>query len=168
MKIDVRLANTEDASIIADVHAKSWSFAYNGIVPEEIIDRFNARWQMIWDKMLVNNVNSHYVVIIDGTVIGFLTIAVSRDDDIKDSFYEIIGLYLAPDYIGAGNGKQTMEWIKNEIKNRGYDKISLWVLEENDRARRFYEKSGFIVDGKYKPSGLADAREVRYICKCAW
>ena len=60
------------------------------------------------------------------------------------------------------------EKIKNEIKNRGYNKISHWVLEENDRARRFYEKSGFIVDGKYKPSGLADAREVRYICKCAW
>ena len=83
------------------------------------------------------------------------------------STYELCAfLYdFAPKYIGAGYGKQAMDWIKKEIKNRGYDKICLWVLEENNRARRFYEKSGFVCDGKIKSSGLADTQEVRYICK---
>ena len=121
---------------------------------------------MIWNKMLSNNINSHYVITLDDVIIGFLTISVARDNDLKDSFYELVGLYLNPEYVAKGYGKQAMDWIKKEIKSRGYEKISLWVLEENNRARRFYEKSGFVADGKIKPSGLADAREIRYIFKC--
>ncbi len=164
MNLNIRLATLEDAKYCADIHAKSWSFAYSDIVPKEIIDEHNARWPMIWNKMLANNNESHYVVILDSRIIGFLTIAVSRDDDLNKSFYEIIGLYLDPDFIGDGYGKQSMTWIKKEVKSRGYDKISLWVLEENSRARRFYEKSGFKADGKIKPSGLADTKEIRYFC----
>ena len=166
MGIIIRLAAFDDAKYCADIHAKSWSFAYNGIVPKSIIDTQNARWSMIWDKMLTNNTNSHYVIVFNSIIIGFLTIAVSRDADLKEHFYEIIGLYLDPVYIGVGYGKQAMDWIKKEIKSRGYEKISLWVLVENNRARNFYEKSGFVADGKIKPSGLADAREIRYIFKC--
>ncbi len=165
MKFDIRLATLDDAKYCADIHAQSWSFAYSDIVPKEIIDKHNSRWPMIWNKMLANNIDSHYVITLDDVIIGFLTIAVSRDEDLKESFFEIIGLYFAPEYIGAGYGKQAMDWIKKEIKSRGYDKISLWVLEENNRARRFYEKSGFVSDGKIKSSGLADTQEVRYICK---
>lgn len=163
MKINISLAKLDDAKYCADIHAESWTFAYSNIVPKDIIDQHNARWPMVWRKMLVNNVDSHYVIVLDSKIIGFLTIAVSRDSDLKDIFYEIIGLYFDPEYIGLGYGKQAMDWVKKEIKSRGYDNISLWVLKENNRARKFYEKSGFKPDGKVKPSGLADAQEVRYI-----
>ena len=115
--------------------------------------------------MLTNNFNSHYVIVADDGIAGFLTIAVSRDADLIEPTYEIIGLYLSPKYIGLGIGKQTMEWIKAEIHTRGYRQISLWVLQENNRAIRFYERSGFIADGTTKPSGLADTIEARYICR---
>ena len=154
MGIIIRLAAFDDAKYCADIHAKSWSFAYNGIVPKSIIDTQNARWPMIWDKMLTNNTNSHYVIVFNSIIIGFLTIAVSRDADLKEHFYEIVGLYLDPVYIGVGYGKQAMDWIKKEIKSRGYEKISLWVLEENNSARRFYEKSGFVADGKINQAVL--------------
>ena len=98
-------------------------------------------------------------------IIGFLTISVARDNDLKDSFYELVGFYLNPEYVAKGYGKQAMDWIKKEIKSRGYDKISLWVLKENNRARIFYEKMGFVTDGEIKPSGLADTQEARYVCK---
>lgn len=163
MKFDIRLATLDDANYCANIHAEAWSFAYSDIVPKEIIGKYNARWSMIWNKMLSNNINSHYVITLDDVIIGFLTIGVSRDEDLKEFFYEIVGLYLIPEYVAKGYGKQAMDWIKKEIKSRGYDKISLWVLEENNRARRFYEKSGFMADGKIKPSGLAETHEVRYI-----
>lgn len=166
MKFDIRLATTDDAKYCADIHTRSWSFTYSNIVSREIIDEHNARWDMIWNKMLSNNNESHYVIKLDNIIIGFITIAVCRDEDLKKCFYEIIALYLDPEYIGMGYGKSAMDWIKKEIKNRGYDKIALWVLEENKRARIFYEKSGFVADGKYKSSGLADAKEVRYIYEC--
>lgn len=164
MTFDIRLATLDDAKYCANIHAESWNFAYGDIVPKETIDKHNVRWPTIWNKMLTNNIDTHYVITLDRLIIGFLTIAVARDNDFKESVYEIVGLYLVPEHIGAGYGKQTMDWIKKEIKSRGYDKISLWVLEENNRARRFYEKSGFVADGKIKSSGLADTQEVRYIC----
>lgn len=165
MRFDIRLATLDDAKYCADIHAKSWNFAYCDIIPKEIINEHNARWPMIWNKMLDGNTESHYVITLDDVIIGFLTIAVSRDNDLKESFYEIIGLYLDPEYIGAGYGKRAMDWIKDEIKSRGYNNISLWVLKDNHRARSFYEKSGFISDGNTKPSGLADTVEVRYLYK---
>ena len=166
MKFDIRLATLDDAKCCADIHAESWNFAYSDIVPNEIINEHNAKWPLIWNKMLTYNIDSHYVIVLDGVIIGFLTITISRDNDLKESFYEIVGLYLSPNYIGLGFGKRAMDWIKREIKKRGYNSIFLWVLQANNRAIAFYEKSGFISDGKVKPSGLADTREVRYICKC--
>jgi hypothetical protein len=32
--------------------------------------------------------------------------------------------------------------------------VTLWVLEANDRARRFYEIAGFLPDGSRKPADL--------------
>ena len=165
MKFDIRLVTLDDAKYCANIHSESWNFAYSDIVSKEIIDRYNVRWPMIWNKMLSNNINSHYVITLDDVIIGFLTISVARDNDLKDSFYELVGLYLNPEYVAKGYGKQAMDWIKKEIKSRGDDKISLWVLEENNRARSFYEKMGFVTDGEIKPSGLADTYEVRYVCK---
>ena len=46
---------------------------------------------------------------------------------------------------------------------RSYKTISLWVLDQNDRAKAFYEKSGFKADGTSKESGLGNAKEERYI-----
>lgn len=163
MEFNIRLATLDDSKYCAEIHAESWNFAYSNIVPKEIIDEHNVRWPMIWNKMLANNIDSHYVITLDDNIIGFFTIAIARDEDLKNSFYELVGLYLNPEYVGKGYGKQAMDWIKKEIKSRGYDNISLWVLEENNRARGFYEKSGFMADSKIKPSGLSDTKEVRYM-----
>ncbi|NUK37491.1 GNAT family N-acetyltransferase, partial [Streptomyces lunaelactis] len=46
----------------------------------------------------------------------------------------------------------------------GFAGMLLWVLKENDRARRFYEKAGFAPDGAEEPfevDGVA-VPEVRY------
>jgi ribosomal protein S18 acetylase RimI-like enzyme len=46
----------------------------------------------------------------------------------------------------------------------GYEQATLWVLDTNARARRFYEAAGFRADGAEKPDdrGTFTLREVRY------
>jgi len=83
--------------------------------------------------------------------------------DLAINVYELVGLYLAPDYIGKGFGRHTMEEIKAMILQRGYSAVSLWVLTENFRAKAFYEKCGFVADGVQKDSGLLNIKEERYI-----
>lgn len=45
-----------------------------------------------------------------------------------------------------------MERVLKDVKKAGYKKIILWVFKENERARRFYEKNGFVTFEKEKPN----------------
>ena len=50
------------------------------------------------------------------------------------------------------------------LKDEGYERVSLWVLEKNERARRFYEKFGFRFDGTRKELDFDGImHEIRYV-----
>ncbi len=161
----IRLAAPDDAQRSADIHGRSWMFAYGDIVGKDLIESYNARWPFVWAKMLENNTDTHYVILDGDMIVGFTSINPSRDADVSDEMFELTGLYLDPNHIGKRYGKQAMDFVKHEASTRGYTAISLWVLDQNDRAKRFYEKEGFIPDGSKKNSGLGDTQEERYICK---
>ena len=77
-------------------------------------------------------------------------------------YAEIVALYSTEPYWGTGVGQRMMDFALAEIKQLGYGKVTLWVFEDNPRARRFYEKYGFAFDGAVRDSGLGNAKEVRY------
>ncbi len=57
-----------------------------------------------------------------------------------------------------------MESALNILKDQGCKKVSLWVYEDNIRARKFYEKCGFTYDGNKKYSHFSNKPiELRYI-----
>ena len=53
----------------------------------------------------------------------------------------------------------------DELKNKGFTEAFLWVLEGNERARRFYESFGFIPTDDYLDDNIGgkDLHEIRYI-----
>ncbi|MDY5731052.1 MAG: GNAT family N-acetyltransferase, partial [Eubacteriales bacterium] len=53
-------------------------------------------------------------------------------------------IYLLPAYIGKGYGSQLLRQVIVELNNQGYNKILLWVLNENRRAKEFYKMNGFV------------------------
>ena len=61
-------------------------------------------------------------------------------------------LYVAPDFWRAGVGNQLFDSGTAYLRGRGFPELVLWVLEDNERARRFYEKKGWRPDGAKKPS----------------
>ena len=73
--------------------------------------------------------------------------SVSRDEDADDGTYELMGLYLLPEYFFQGIGTQAMEIVFKTARNLEMKDLTLWVLENNHNAKRFYEKSGFAPDG---------------------
>lgn len=77
----------------------------------------------------------------------------------------MISLYLLPEYMGKGYGKRLLETAVKELGKLGYAEVFLWVLEENKRARRFYERFGFSPAGGFMDTeiGGRTLREVRYI-----
>lgn len=74
-----------------------------------------------------------------------------------------MGIYLVPEYWKKGIGTYFINWGLNELKNRGYKKVTLWVLEDNYNARKFYERIGFKQDGTIKEITLGKKLiELRY------
>ena len=48
---------------------------------------------------------------------------------------------------GAGHGSALHEAAMDHLAKEGFGEAVLWVLEGNERARRFYERRGWRADG---------------------
>jgi GNAT superfamily N-acetyltransferase len=62
--------------------------------------------------------------------------------------------------LSAAQGSGVAQVLLDEVL--GDDPASLWVLEENSRARAFYVKNGFSPDGAKMPSDLGGT-EIRMV-----
>lgn len=64
-----------------------------------------------------------------------------------------------------GIGKQLLDKTISELSNLNFKNIFLWILEENIRAIKFYEKSGFILSGKTLDDNIGGKplKEIAYI-----
>jgi GNAT superfamily N-acetyltransferase len=92
-------------------------------------------------------------------VVGFASVGDSRDERGKG---ELSAIYVLPEAWGFGAGSALMASALEEL--RGYSSATLWVLEDNPRARGFYEREGWILDGGRREEVIlgAPVAEVRY------
>jgi ribosomal protein S18 acetylase RimI-like enzyme len=106
-------------------------------------------------------------------VIGFAAFGPERDEDYQPgqppreppehSRAELYGIYVLPSRWSTGAGRALMDGVLSLTEQAGYTDISLWVLEVNIRARRFYEKAGFRLTGESGVlRGLPGVTQVRY------
>jgi RimJ/RimL family protein N-acetyltransferase len=161
--IEIRKATTTDAANLANILCDSWRSAYANILSPEELRRNtdeSARTQM-FEKMLASEFGNHYIAQYNGVPCGECSFGKCRDAG-KGIYAEIISIYTVEEYWGKCVGKTLMEYILREIQSQSYEKVLLWVFEANGRARRFYEKCGFVLEGAVKDSGFGIAREVRY------
>jgi len=76
---------------------------------------------------------------------------------------ELYALYVRPAWWSTGTGRALMERVLARSARAGYASIALWVLRDNRRARRFYERAGFTPDGATNVlTRLSSVIELRY------
>ncbi|ODU55389.1 MAG: hypothetical protein ABT01_06255 [Clostridium sp. SCN 57-10] len=171
MNLIVRKATAADAPCAAFVLCESWKSAYSSILTvEELARHTDVEWRTVQLESMIPQVEGGFVVALDGdTTCGLCFYDESRDEDCA-GFGEIVALYALSGYWGAGVGDALMRAALGGLAAQGYRRAMLWVFEENRRARRFYEKHGFVCDrdaaGELvaKRSTFGNAREVRYVC----
>ncbi len=160
--MEIRYINQDDSLLeISNIYENSWKYAYKGIIPQDYLDSIpKGRWANSITKEGMNNL----VVIENGIIIGTASFCKSRWERYND-YGEIVSIYFLPYYIGKGYGSNLLNKCIEELKSLGYDKLLLWVLEDNSRARTFYEKNGFVCSDEYLNDriGGKDLREVMYI-----
>jgi len=93
-------------------------------------------------------------------VVGFTSVGPSRDER---GLGELYAIYVDPDAWSTGAGLALIERAEEQLRSE-YEVATLWVLEANPRARRFYERAGWTPDGARKAEERWGVRapEVRY------
>lgn len=137
------LRETDDRLEISRIYEDSWKFAYRGVVPQAYLEGIPAG---LWAQSLDGR--DSLVLTENGTPVGTACVCPSRWPDWPD-FGEVVSLYLLPEYMGRGYGGPLLEAAVETLAGRGFRDVLLWVLEENGRARRFYEKHGFCPAGDF-------------------
>ena len=142
----------------AYVHWKSWHEAYPGLVSDEYLEKLTLEK---CEKMAYSWPDNLIVAKENGRVIGFVGYG-DRGDEAPDTG-EIFALYVLSEYYGKGVGLRLIKAGLEQLK--GYSRICLWVLKDNKRAIRFYQKCGFAADGEELISPNIGAAEIRMVMK---
>ncbi len=160
----IRYANVNDAKILGEIHSRSWKVAYKGIVPDKILENITVqKRQKYFEEALANGWEEDAIISKNNEDVGFICIGGCRDTDKTSICGEIWGIYLLPEYWNMGIGSELTNWGINELKKRNYNQVTLWVLEKNINARKFYEKLGFRHDGTVKEITIGEKlNEYRY------
>ncbi|MEO0688581.1 MAG: GNAT family N-acetyltransferase [Cyanobacteria bacterium J06649_11] len=162
----IRTATLKDVKDIATIHVQSWQIAYKGLIPQTYLDKLSIpKREKSWQDILTNHQNHTIVQEINDLIVGFANYGQTRDKD-KDSHItgEITSIYINPEYWRKGLGTEIIEFIVRDMKNRQFHQITLWVLDTNQIARKFYQKIGFKPDGTTKIDirDNFELREIRY------
>lgn len=156
-----KMNQTDSREEISNIYEQSWKYAYKGIIPQAYLDSIpKGQWCGAFD-----NPDRYTLVMLDDEkIIGTLTYCKSRFEDYED-WGEIVSIYFLPEYMGKGYGKDLLEQAVEELKTMGFQTVFLRVLEDNHRARHFYEKCGFKYGGKYYDDTIGGKwlRELQYV-----
>lgn len=156
-----KIDSSDSREEISNVYEQSWKSAYKDIIPQDYLDSIpSGQWCGALD-----NPGRYNLVMLDGDkIIGTSSYCKSRFEDFKD-WGEIISIYFLPEYMDKGYGKYLFKQAVEELKTMGFKQIFLWVLEDNHRARHFYEKCDFKNNGEYMDNviGGKQLRELQYV-----
>jgi RimJ/RimL family protein N-acetyltransferase len=165
--VTVRDATPEDGRAIAAVRVETWRVAYAHIFPAEHLNAMSADEDAKWWRTLIADRpprSRTVVAVAAGEVVGFASLGRARESQASDSLGELYAIYVLPRMWGAGVGQALMAATLDRLRQERFVEAVLWVLEDNPRTRRFYERAGWRDDGEAKDEEFLGTfiREVRY------
>lgn len=143
--VHIRHAISSDARAIAKIHVCSWQVIYRGHIPDNILDNLSVdEREKLWKTLLEQN-TAILVLEENNNLVGFISYCPSRDQGVNPvNVAEISAIYLNPDSWKKGFGQMLCNAAINELIKLGYTEVTLWVLDQNQQAIKFYEKMCFI------------------------
>ena len=160
----VRPATLDDLDAIVAVHVAGFRAGTVPHLPPDQRDRMNEqRAAAVWDATIAEPPPGTAVLVAessDGRVVGLACAGRARDDDVAEGTGELYALYVEPESWGAGHGRALDEAARAHLRGALFTGAVLWVLEDNVRARGFYERCGWVADGTRRAH--AGAVAVRY------
>jgi GNAT superfamily N-acetyltransferase len=162
MSVQLRPAADDDLAAIGGLHYRSRASAYAGIIspaaltfgsPAALGEWWAERWK--WER----DTHRLTVAVAGGELAGFTYLGPGEEDGVA----ELSAIHADPAFVGTGVGRALMLDALPALRRIG-PRAVLWVLEGNSRARRFYERGGWVVDGETRVAPIGDepVPQVRY------
>jgi GNAT superfamily N-acetyltransferase len=165
----VRLATRADADAIGRIQVETWRIAYSGLLPQETIDGFDlSARRALWREGLARTPrpgSATFVALVEGEVIGFATVGASHSEDGTGELYAI---YVDAPRWGHGAGRELIQHAEVSMRESGFPRALLWVIEGNERAERFYRAAGWRRDGEkedvFQGATITELRYRKQLC----
>ena len=151
MNVNYRPAELSDADALRDLFSDSFVDTFGHLYrPADLQEFLDGNSQAKWRANLTDPDVAIRVAELDGELAGFVELAPKKlPYETSAPAIELRRLYLRSSAHGRGIADELMKWALEEAARRGAQEIILSVFVDNHRARRFYERYGFDVVGKY-------------------
>ena len=149
MGVTIRPASIDDADAVGEVHVRAWQSAYRGVMPDGYLDGLQAqdhatRWR---EHLIAPSSDVHLLVVVDDhRVVGFASLGPEHGSGAPSGIGQLYAINLDPEVWGRGIGRALLNVATDRLRGLGYLEAVLWVVPDNQRARRLYESEGWSDD----------------------
>ena len=159
----VRHPTADDIADLARIHVEAWRDAYTGLLPAATIAGMTVeRRARMWDRIVDAYPTQAWVAEDESGLVGLASVGRAED---PEGWGQLYNIYVVGRAWGTGAGSALWEAAQAGLTEMGFGDRQLYVLDTNDRARRFYEHKGWIHDGTVLMDDTfgEPIREVRYV-----
>ena len=152
-EVNVRRANGEDASLLADLGASTFAqtFATDN-TPEDIAAYIAASFNFAQQTAeLADPASTFFIAEVEGLAAGYAKLHVGEPEEGVEGAnpVELVRLYVSREWLGRRVGEALMRACLDHARQADYKTIWLGVWERNDRAQAFYRKWNFRAVGEH-------------------
>jgi RimJ/RimL family protein N-acetyltransferase len=137
----VRPGGPEDAEAIYAIHRESAMAAYVHVFPPDRYEFPDDQMRRHWNEALRDAATEVVIAEREGRPVGFATVSPGW----------LRNLFVVPEEWGRGAAAAIHDEAVARLRTMDAG-ARLWVLEANERARRFYERRGWRPDGERSTS----------------
>ncbi len=133
-------------------------------MPDDVITRTDLAYRTrFWTERLATRDWPVFLTEEGGEGVAFCqAIATPDPGDDPKTVGHITSIHVLPHLRGRGHGRALLDHAFAEFRRRAMKEVTLWVLDGNAEARRFYERLGFRDDGSRKAYPGTEVPEARY------
>lgn len=149
----IRRATVEDAALLTELAARTFYDAFAAMNKPENLQAYMAQAFSVpqLTAELGDPRASFLLAEVDGTLAGYAKLCAGDAPRCitGPQPIELVRLYVAQQYLGAGVGNDLMRACLDKARKLGYQTIYLGVWEHNARAQAFYFRWNFTVVGSH-------------------
>ena len=164
----IRNGRPEDARAIARVLIEARESSYRGVLPDQAVDWMRTQMDAAkWEQILRAPRHGLYEIVVaelGGQVVAYADWGRAREGDLRGELGELLSLFVLPEFWRKRIGTRLLEFAETRLQDLGYGSAVLWVLRDDQRARRVDEGAGWAPDGESQDLELGGylARQLRY------